>query len=153
MIGHSIFQVPENDLAVSNIGHPDESLSSCGQAMLVVSEDRPLPTKRDGAGVRLSKESIKTLRAWLQANAHHPYPSDLEKDALAQATGLRKEQISNWLANARRRGKVQHVPFASFDSSMESVSTVPSATRAINVPAGTEALQSEDVGPLARYVS
>jgi len=56
-------------------------------------------------GARLSRESIRILRQWLSTHQRHPYPSDEEKDMLQRQTGLTKTQITNWLANARRRGK------------------------------------------------
>jgi len=58
-------------------------------------------------GARFSRESIRILRAWLSTHQGHPYPTDDEKDALQRQTGLNKTQITNWLANARRRGKVR----------------------------------------------
>lgn len=49
------------------------------------------------------------LKQWLAEHADHPYPNEREKDELKQLTGLKRSQISNWLANARRRGKVRPV--------------------------------------------
>ncbi|PHH56284.1 Homeobox protein 4 [Ceratocystis fimbriata CBS 114723] len=56
---------------------------------------------------RFSRASVRVLRQWLSSHSRHPYPSDEEKDMLQRQTGLNKTQITNWLANARRRGKVQ----------------------------------------------
>ncbi|KAL5315248.1 hypothetical protein ACEPPN_017899 [Leptodophora sp. 'Broadleaf-Isolate-01'] len=58
-------------------------------------------------GARFSRESVRTLRGWLSTHHRHPYPTDEEKEALTRQTGLNKTQITNWLANARRRGKVR----------------------------------------------
>lgn len=58
-------------------------------------------------GARFSRESVRILKNWLSTHNRHPYPSDEEKEALQRQTGLNKTQITNWLANARRRGKVQ----------------------------------------------
>lgn len=58
-------------------------------------------------GARFSRESNRILRSWLSAHHQNPYPSDEEKDTLMKQTGLNKTQITNWLANARRRGKVR----------------------------------------------
>lgn len=58
-------------------------------------------------GARFSRESVRILKNWLTSHNRHPYPSDEEKEALQRQTGLNKTQITNWLANARRRGKVQ----------------------------------------------
>ncbi|KUJ17218.1 uncharacterized protein LY89DRAFT_617031 [Mollisia scopiformis] len=58
-------------------------------------------------GARFSREAIKVLRNWLSTHHSHPYPTDEEKESLRRQTGLNKTQITNWLANARRRGKVR----------------------------------------------
>jgi hypothetical protein len=64
-------------------------------------------TSSPKVGARFSREALRVLRSWLTANHRHPYPSDEEKESLARQTGLNKTQITNWLANARRRGKVR----------------------------------------------
>lgn len=58
-------------------------------------------------GARFSRDSIRILRGWLSTHASHPYPTEDEKEGLRRQTGLSKIQITNWLANARRRGKVR----------------------------------------------
>ncbi|KAL6793309.1 hypothetical protein GGI42DRAFT_152907 [Trichoderma sp. SZMC 28013] len=58
-------------------------------------------------GARFSREALRILRNWLLSNHRHPYPSNEEKENLARQTGLNKTQISTWVANARRRGKVR----------------------------------------------
>jgi hypothetical protein len=58
-------------------------------------------------GARFPREAVRVLKNWLAEHRHHPYPNDQEKDELKQQTGLKKSQISNWLANARRRGKAR----------------------------------------------
>nr|AGU10929.1 Homeobox KN domain [uncultured organism] len=58
-------------------------------------------------GARFSREAVKVLRGWLSTHHRHPYPTDDEKENLKRQTGLNKIQITNWLANARRRGKVR----------------------------------------------
>lgn len=65
------------------------------------------------AGARFGREATKILKTWLAAHAHHPYPTEDEKHELKQRTGLKRSQISNWLANARRRGKVPPISDAS----------------------------------------
>ncbi|KAF4625273.1 hypothetical protein G7Y89_g12893 [Cudoniella acicularis] len=59
------------------------------------------------AGVRFSKEALRVLRSWVSTHHRHPYPTEEEKESLGRQTGLNKTQITNWLANARRRGKVR----------------------------------------------
>ncbi|KAK3294917.1 C2H2 transcription factor [Chaetomium fimeti] len=57
------------------------------------------------AGARFSRESVKILKNWLSTHSKHPYPNDEEKEMLQKQTGLSKTQITNWLANTRRRNK------------------------------------------------
>jgi hypothetical protein len=58
-------------------------------------------------GARFSRDAVRILKTWLSEHYHHPYPTEQEKDDLKERTGLKRSQISNWLANARRRGKVR----------------------------------------------
>lgn len=113
-----------------------------------------LSRQNSGSGVRLSQEAVKILRAWLQDNALHPYPSELEKQELKRKTGLRKEQISNWLANARRRGKVPQVLPSPRNLSSGSYFNTPMASPVgVDVPRVGERQLFQDMSPLARYVA
>ncbi|KAI1330986.1 hypothetical protein F5Y16DRAFT_361871 [Xylariaceae sp. FL0255] len=67
----------------------------------------PRPQQMPKIGARFSRESVKILKNWLVTHSRHPYPTDEEKESLQKITGLNKTQITNWLANARRRGKIQ----------------------------------------------
>lgn len=58
-------------------------------------------------GARFSRQSVRILKDWLGLHHRHPYPADLEKEILMFKTGLSKTQITNWLANARRRGRTR----------------------------------------------
>ncbi|KAL9092734.1 MAG: hypothetical protein Q9159_000632 [Coniocarpon cinnabarinum] len=60
-----------------------------------------------GSAVRFSKPTIRLLRNWLQEHAESSYPTNEQKQDLCERTGLSGTQVSNWLANARRRGKVR----------------------------------------------
>lgn len=51
----------------------------------------------------LPKEVTEFLKHWLILHKEHPYPTEREKQALADETGLMVNQISNWFINARRR--------------------------------------------------
>jgi len=51
----------------------------------------------------LPKSATNILKKWLFDHLFHPYPTEEEKSALAQQTGLTMNQISNWFINARRR--------------------------------------------------
>ncbi|KAH9601999.1 hypothetical protein KSS87_014008 [Heliosperma pusillum] len=48
-------------------------------------------------------KAVAVLRTWLFDHFLHPYPSDSDKQMLAQKTGLSRSQVSNWFTNARVR--------------------------------------------------
>lgn len=102
-------------------------------------------------GARFSRESVKILKNWLSSHSRHPYPSEEEKEMLQRQTGLNKTQISNWLANARRRGKVQ--PTRSTSPHVRNTWTGPNP---IDIPRrpGTPAFDSgaRSLNPLERWV-
>lgn len=92
-------------------------------------------------GSRLSREAVKVLKTWLNEHADHPYPNDVEKDSLKEITGLKRSQISNWLANSRRRGKVRSASYA----------TSP-VIGAIDIPQPSNgAFDLEDMTPMERW--
>lgn len=64
-------------------------------------------TRGRKSGARFHRDAIKILKQWLSEHTDHPYPNERERDELKQLTGLKRSQINNWLANARRRGKVR----------------------------------------------
>ncbi|KKA29911.1 hypothetical protein TD95_001473 [Thielaviopsis punctulata] len=88
-------------------------------------------------GARFSRASLRILRQWFNSHSRHPYPSDEEKEMLQRQTGLNKTQITNWLANTRRRGKTQ-IPARSTSpyplpwNTMEIPRRVTPATEAMN---------------------
>ncbi|KAG6765393.1 hypothetical protein POTOM_029433 [Populus tomentosa] len=51
----------------------------------------------------LPDHAVAVLKSWLFEHFLHPYPTDSEKQALAQQTGLSRTQVSNWFINARVR--------------------------------------------------
>ncbi|KAF1926070.1 uncharacterized protein M421DRAFT_68458 [Didymella exigua CBS 183.55] len=62
------------------------------------------------SGGRFSKEVVRMLKNWLNTHKARPYPTNEEMELLQRRTGLNKTQISNWFANARRRGKLPRAP-------------------------------------------
>ncbi|CAG8960757.1 hypothetical protein HYFRA_00002294 [Hymenoscyphus fraxineus] len=93
-------------------------------------------------GARFSRESVRILRSWLSTHHRHPYPTEEEKESLQRQTGLNKTQITNWLANARRRGKVRAPR-----STSPSVKNYPNG---IDIPRkSTPAM--EEMNPLERW--
>ena len=84
--------------------------------------------KKGAAAARFPRAAVKVLKDWMLMHIEHPYPTDEEKETLKQQTGLSVGQISNWMANTRRRQKAR--PKRSASPSLR-----PS-TEAINIPAG-----------------
>jgi hypothetical protein len=67
----------------------------------------PEMTEEDGQhNRRFSRKAAKVLRDWFYQNQHDPYPTDEQKAAFAQQTGLSEKQISTWFANARRHSRM-----------------------------------------------
>ncbi|XP_062213282.1 homeobox protein knotted-1-like 7 [Phragmites australis] len=52
---------------------------------------------------KLPKEARQTLLSWWELHYRWPYPSEMEKIALAESTGLEQKQINNWFINQRKR--------------------------------------------------
>ncbi|KAI9882809.1 MAG: WD40 repeat-like protein [Watsoniomyces obsoletus] len=96
---------------------------------------------------RFSHEAVKVLKDWLARHASHPYPTDVEKDELKRVTGLKRSQIANWLANARRRGKVP-------SARAPSPGMGPSPTRPIEIAStgiNNQATSIKDMNPMERW--
>ncbi|KAH1663880.1 hypothetical protein KXX15_009221 [Aspergillus fumigatus] len=107
---------------------------------MTISEDMEGRGRKSSS--RLSRDAVRILKTWLLEHLDHPYPSEQEKDELKKRTGLKRSQISNWLANARRRGKARPLP--------PSNSSVPGA---INIP-GQQQQQQPNIAlmtPLERW--
>jgi hypothetical protein len=88
-------------------------------------EDKP---KKGAAAARFPRAAIKILKDWLVVHIDHPYPTEEEKELLKEQTGLTISQISNWMANTRRRQKVRPKRSAS--------PSIRPSTQAIDIPAG-----------------
>ena len=95
-------------------------------------------------GARFSRDSVRILKNWLSSHTRHPYPSEEEKEMLQRQTGLNKTQITNWLANARRRGKVQ--PPRSVSPHIKSWST-----SSMDIPQRRGTPSLEAMNPLQRW--
>lgn len=89
-------------------------------------EDEQGP-KKGAAAARFPRTAVKILKEWMLAHIDHPYPTEEEKEFLKQQTSLSMGQISNWMANTRRRQKAR-------PKRTSSPSIRPST--AINIPAG-----------------
>ncbi|PSS02284.1 hypothetical protein BD289DRAFT_359932 [Coniella lustricola] len=132
----------QNDLRSSS--SPDVPFLDNGAAG---NEDGNKITALPKIGARFSRESVRILRAWLATHSHRPYPNDEERESLQRQTGLNKTQISNWLANARRRSKTKYQGTRSTSPSVRGFSG------AIEIPQkrGTTATEFEYLSPLQRW--
>ncbi|PIN18988.1 Transcription factor MEIS1 [Handroanthus impetiginosus] len=52
---------------------------------------------------KLPKEARQTLLEWWNLHCKWPYPTEADKIALAETTGLDQKQINNWFINQRKR--------------------------------------------------
>ncbi|RZC26930.1 Homeobox protein SBH1 isoform C [Glycine soja] len=59
-----------------------------------------LKKKKNG---KLPKEARQQLLDWWNRHYKWPYPSESQKQALAESTGLDMKQINNWFINQRKR--------------------------------------------------
>lgn len=91
----------------------------------LLKEDAP---KRGAGAARFPRAAVKILKDWLNEHAENPYPTEDEKQTLASQTGLTVSQISNWMANTRRRQKLR--PRRAVSPSLRPV------TEPIGIPAG-----------------
>ncbi|KAJ4247793.1 hypothetical protein NW762_013002 [Fusarium torreyae] len=110
----------------------------------------PLPPK---IGNRFTLDSLRALKEWFSKHSKNPYPTEEEKTMLEHQTGLNRTQVTNWLANARRRRTTT-------DNGTQTVAsrTAKSPSDAIYTPrrAGTPIPRSRhsprNMDPLQRWV-
>lgn len=76
-------------------------------------------------GKRLSLNSVRILNKWLSNHTHHPYPSVRDVESIERQTGLTRQQILNWFANARRRKKFNPPETADTSSAEASPRDIP----------------------------
>ncbi|CAN6976366.1 unnamed protein product [Brassica rapa subsp. trilocularis] len=74
---------------------------------------------------KLPKEARQALLDWWNVHYKWPYPTEGDKIALADATGLDQKQINNWFINQRKRHwkPSENMPFAMMDDSSGSFFT------------------------------
>ncbi|MCJ1398719.1 hypothetical protein MMC11_001920 [Xylographa trunciseda] len=111
-----------------------------------------LRRKISGNGTRLSPTAIKILKEWLHENAQHPYLTEKDRILLKAKTGLRNEQINNWLANARRRGKVPiFLPSSSKASPDKNDAKSHALSKPLAIPTTGQGHSYGDLNPLDRW--
>lgn len=84
--------------------------------------------KKGAAAARFPRAAIKILKDWMLVHIDHPYPTEEDKESLKEQTGLSIGQISNWMANTRRRQKAR--------PKRSSSPSIRPSTEAINIPPG-----------------
>lgn len=123
---HSVAEVSERTFGGLTGRKPMRSLGHQGP---IDEEEAELTgPKKGAAAVRFPRAATKILKDWMIAHIDHPYPSEEEKETLGQLTGLSLSQISNWMANTRRRHKAR--PKRTSSPSLRPV------TEPVNVPPG-----------------
>ncbi|KAI3504587.1 hypothetical protein L1887_26183 [Cichorium endivia] len=67
---------------------------------------------------KLPKEARQVLLDWWSIHYRWPYPTEADKIALAESTGLDQKQINNWFINQRKRHwkPSENMQFAVMDS-------------------------------------
>ncbi|KAF2116300.1 hypothetical protein BDV96DRAFT_474367, partial [Lophiotrema nucula] len=106
----------------------------------IENDDADTAPKKGAAAARFPRAAIKILKDWMIEHIDHPYPTDEEKEALKFQTGLSVGQISNWMANTRRRQKARPKRSAS--------PSIRPSTEAIDIPAGRT---WESLNPFERW--
>ena len=61
------------------------------------------PTNQRKPNTRLTTEAQQVLNEWYKEHSSHPYPTEEEKEMLAEKGGLSIKQIKYWFANKRSR--------------------------------------------------
>ncbi|KXH40753.1 homeobox and C2H2 transcription factor [Colletotrichum simmondsii] len=98
-------------------------------------------------GTRFSSKSLRILKTWLANNNHHPYPTTEDMEILQRQTGLSRQQITNWLANTRRRTRFKIPPKRPPSPAITSSRTMP-----IDIPAGSSLSDTfQNLNPLQRW--
>lgn len=94
-------------------------------------------------GARFPRDTIRMLSHWLSTHQRHPYPTEEEKEELKSKTGLSKVQITNWLANTRRREMIKATRCTS--------PTTDGPSKAIGIPGRSKEKILENMGPMERW--
>ncbi|KAF2940611.1 hypothetical protein DAI22_03g286300 [Oryza sativa Japonica Group] len=62
-----------------------------------------ISNKKKNSTGHLPRDARHKLLQWWHLHYRWPYPSEAEKAALAESTGLDKKQVTNWFINQRKR--------------------------------------------------
>ncbi|KAI8716861.1 hypothetical protein NCS52_00980700 [Fusarium sp. LHS14.1] len=103
------------------------------------------------SGRRFSTQVARILRNWFAAHQHHPYATTEDLERLQGQTGLSRQQVTNWLVNARRRSKPHSSRTQSsyIRDATQSTSTGPGT---INIPRRPPTpMPCDQMSPLQRW--
>jgi hypothetical protein len=106
-----------------------KQMRSLGHVGPIEDENEGEGPKKGASAARFPRTAVKVLKDWMLMHIDHPYPTDEEKETLKQQTGLSIGQISNWMANTRRRQKARPKRSAS--------PSIRPSTEAMDIPKGT----------------
>ncbi|OSS53532.1 hypothetical protein B5807_01212 [Epicoccum nigrum] len=132
--------VGENDVHLWGGLTRRKQLRSKGHIGPIDDESGDLGPKKGAAAARFPRAAVKILKDWMVEHHDHPYPTDEEKEFLGEQTGLSTGQISNWMANTRRRQKAR--------PKRSSSPSIRPSTEALNIPPGRT---WESLNPFERW--
>ncbi|CAF1047557.1 unnamed protein product [Adineta ricciae] len=97
-------EVEAEHLRTKEVIKPFRSLSESSENFERDAYNQPVrvPFRQKKRGI-FPKSATSLMRTWLFQHLNHPYPSEEEKQFLAQETNLSIIQVNNWFINARRR--------------------------------------------------
>ncbi|KAK7402729.1 hypothetical protein QQX98_011518 [Neonectria punicea] len=81
-------------------------LHGVSEGMPLQETEQPEPSLSAKRTNTRSVRKTRVLRNWFATHLDHPYPSEEDKLALVQQSGLSKSQVINWFANSRRRHRL-----------------------------------------------
>jgi len=132
--------VGENDVHLWGGLTRRKQLRSKGHIGPIDDESGDLGPKKGAAAARFPRAAVKILKDWMVEHHDNPYPTDEEKELLGEQTGLSTGQISNWMANTRRRQKAR--------PKRSSSPSIRPSTEALNIPPGRT---WESLNPFERW--
>lgn len=114
-------------------------------------------SKKGAAAARFPRAAVRVLKEWIVQHIDHPYPSDEDKEALKEQTGLSVSQISNWMANTRRRQKSKRCASPSIRPSTEVINIPPGRTweslSTYPIPKSSELYRSTASSTAGRFIT
>lgn len=99
--------IPNQNDFNQDVTHPDTTITPITTIVDTTNSNPSTPTSTTTSRKKRRKtyteDILAVLKEWLAAHTENPYPSEEEKMALVEFTGLTLIQVNNWFINARRR--------------------------------------------------